>query len=81
MPVTARYRPALESRVRAAGPVGNLIGQAPVATVLPSSFLTAGIAVISWTANDEASMRPVVGAGVDGMSSNYPELLARVLDA
>jgi glycerophosphoryl diester phosphodiesterase len=40
---------------------------------------TAGLAVIPWTVNDEASMRRVVGLGVDGMSSNYPELLSRVL--
>jgi glycerophosphoryl diester phosphodiesterase len=40
----------------------------------------AGLAVIPWTVNDEASMRRVVGLGVDGMSSNYPELLPRVLE-
>ncbi len=40
---------------------------------------TAGLAVIPWTVNDEASMRRVVSLGVDGMSSNYPELLSRVL--
>jgi glycerophosphoryl diester phosphodiesterase len=32
-----------------------------------------------WTVNDEADMRRMVGLGVDGMSSNYPELLGRVL--
>jgi glycerophosphoryl diester phosphodiesterase len=41
----------------------------------------AGLAVIPWTVNDEASMRRVVSMGVDGMSSNYPELLGRVLAA
>jgi glycerophosphoryl diester phosphodiesterase len=36
----------------------------------------AGLAVIPWTVNDAASMRRMVELGVDGMSSNYPELLA-----
>ena len=39
----------------------------------------AGLAVIPWTVNDEASMRRMVGLGVDGFSSNYPDLLARIL--
>jgi glycerophosphoryl diester phosphodiesterase len=39
----------------------------------------AGLAVIPWTVNNEASMRRVVSLGVDGMSSNYPELLDKVL--
>ncbi len=41
---------------------------------------TAGLAVIPWTVNDEVSMRRMVEVGVDGMSSNYPEMLSRVLD-
>jgi len=40
----------------------------------------AGLAVIPWTVNDLASMRRVVSLGVDGMSSDYPELLSQVLD-
>jgi glycerophosphoryl diester phosphodiesterase len=39
----------------------------------------AGLAVIPWTVNREEDMRRVVGLSVDGMSSNYPELLGRVL--
>ena len=39
----------------------------------------AGLAVIPWTVNDEPSMRRMVALAVDGMSSNYPELLERVL--
>jgi len=38
----------------------------------------AGLAVIPWTVNDEASMRRMIELGVDGMSSNYPELLSRL---
>ena len=39
----------------------------------------AGVAVIPWTVNDESSMRRMVELDVDGMSSNYPELLDRAL--
>jgi glycerophosphoryl diester phosphodiesterase len=39
----------------------------------------AGLAVIPWTVNAESSMRRMIQLGVDGMSSNYPELLRRAL--
>jgi glycerophosphoryl diester phosphodiesterase len=39
----------------------------------------AGLAVIPWTVNDAPSIRRMIELGVDGMSTNYPELLDRVL--
>jgi len=39
----------------------------------------AGLAVIPWTVNDVVNMRRLVGLGVDGMSSDYPERLGQVL--
>jgi hypothetical protein len=42
-----------------------------------SALHAAGLAVIPWTVNDEASMRRTIALGVDGFSSNYPEMLAQ----
>lgn len=33
-----------------------------------------------WTVNDEADMRDMLGRGVDGVISNFPDLLCRVAD-
>lgn len=38
-----------------------------------------GLAVIPWTVNDDSSMRRMIQLGVDGMSTNYPDLLDRAL--
>jgi glycerophosphoryl diester phosphodiesterase len=34
--------------------------------------------VIPWTVNDEADMRTLIGLGVDGLISDYPDVLQRV---
>jgi glycerophosphoryl diester phosphodiesterase len=69
-------------------PVG-MAQAADVEAVRPGHFMllpedvavchAAGLAVIPWTVNDAASMRRVVSMGVDGMSSNYPELLSQIV--
>jgi glycerophosphoryl diester phosphodiesterase len=38
-----------------------------------------GIKVIPWTVDDEATMRAMVAEGVDGLITNYPDRLRRVL--
>ncbi|MEW5988891.1 MAG: glycerophosphodiester phosphodiesterase family protein [Chloroflexota bacterium] len=39
----------------------------------------AGKMVIPWTVNDEAEMRRLVAAGVTGIITDYPQLLARIV--
>jgi glycerophosphoryl diester phosphodiesterase len=39
----------------------------------------AGVELIAWTVDDEKRMRQLVAAGVDGICSNDPRLLARVM--
>lgn len=38
-----------------------------------------GLAVIPWTVNDEATMRRLIQMGVDGLISDYPDRLRKVL--
>lgn len=38
-----------------------------------------GLVVIPWTVNDEARMRELIGMGVDGIITDYPDVLLRVL--
>ena len=37
-----------------------------------------GLKVIPWTVNDEVEMRKLIAWGVDGLISDYPDLLLRV---
>lgn len=39
-----------------------------------------GLAVVPWTVNNESDMRRLVAWGVDGIISDYPDLLRRVVD-
>lgn len=39
-----------------------------------------GIAVQVWTINDEAEMRRLIALGVDGIITDYPDVLKKVLD-
>lgn len=66
---------------RAAGADAVRPGHATLRAEDVAACHAAGLAVIPWTVNNEAGMRRVIGLGVDGMSSNYPELLDRVLGA
>ena len=43
-------------------------------------FHSRGMKVNTWTVNDEADMRDMIHRGVDGIISNYPDLLCRVAD-
>lgn len=43
-------------------------------------FHSRGMKVNTWTVNDEADMRDMIHRGVDGIISNYPDLLCRVVD-
>ncbi|WP_246858243.1 MULTISPECIES: glycerophosphodiester phosphodiesterase family protein [unclassified Corynebacterium] len=40
----------------------------------------AGLRVIPWTINDEATMREQIDAGVDGIITDYPSKLKKILD-
>ena len=40
----------------------------------------AGLRVIPWTVNDEATMREQIEAGVDGIITDYPTMLKTILD-
>ena len=40
----------------------------------------AGLRVIPWTVNDEATMRGQIEAGVDGIITDYPTMLKTILD-
>ena len=43
-------------------------------------FHSRGMKVNTWTVNGEADMRDMIHRGVDGIISNYPDLLCRVAD-
>ena len=43
-------------------------------------FHSRGMKVYTWTVNDAADMRDMIHRGVDGIISNYPNLLCRVAD-
>ena len=47
---------------------------------LADLFHSRGMKVNTWTVNDEADMRDMIHRGVDGIISNYPNLLCRVAD-
>ncbi len=38
-----------------------------------------GVAILTWVVNDEADMRLLVGLGVDGIYTSYPNRLLRIL--
>lgn len=40
-----------------------------------------GLKVVVWTVNDEAQMRRLIGWGVDGIISDYPDVLRRIAAA
>ncbi|WP_246609642.1 glycerophosphodiester phosphodiesterase [Nonomuraea rhizosphaerae] len=40
-----------------------------------------GMTVLAWTVNDAASMRRLISAGVDGIITNKPDVLARITDS
>ena len=47
---------------------------------LTDLFHNRGMKVNTWTVNDEESMEDMLHRGVDGIISNYPDLLCRVAD-
>lgn len=38
-----------------------------------------GLRVVVWTVNDEARMRELIGMGVDGIITDYPDVLRRIM--
>lgn len=60
-----------------ANPRNKLDPRCPPNYSVPSD---AGIRVIPWTVNDEATMREQFEAGVDGISTDYPTPLKTILD-
>jgi glycerophosphoryl diester phosphodiesterase len=66
--------------VHAAGGVlwSPYFGEATAANVNEARSL--GLRVVVWTVNTEAEMRRMMTLGVDGIISDYPDLLRRVAD-
>jgi glycerophosphoryl diester phosphodiesterase len=82
-PWTAGYRlsafaGSLPRMVKAAGGAiwSPYIGDVTLERVREAQAL--GLKVIVWTVNDEADMRRLIGWGVDGIISDYPDVLARI---
>ncbi len=51
----------------------------PLATKKTIDFAhRVGIRVIAWTVNDEKWVRELAGRGVDGIASDYPDMVARI---
>ena len=60
---------------------GGRIWSPDFATLTPQSLAAArrlGLKLIPWTVNDEAEMRRLIAWGVDGIISDYPDVLAAV---
>ncbi len=61
--------------------VPEMYGEVPVVDdCFVEAAHEAGVAVHVWTVNDEAAMRRLVDAGVDGIITDLPTTLSRVLD-
>jgi hypothetical protein len=63
---------------RSCSQVANLSACQPYSSAARDSLSRGGLAVIALTVNEAPSMQRMVELGVDGMSRNLPELLARV---
>ena len=48
---------------------------APLTAAIVGLFHAEGITVIAWTVDDPATMRGLVAIGVDGITTNRPDLL------
>ena len=57
----------------------RLQGEVVVDAAVLAHFHALGIPVHAWTVNDEAEMRALLAAGVDGIVTDRPDLLARVM--
>lgn len=56
-------------------------GMPLITPALMASAKKHGIAVLVWTIDDEAEMRSLLDAGVDGLMTDRPDVLRRVLDS
>ena len=80
MQQAAAHAHAHRAQVPVLSPVDDSVLSTDPATNIPVSALqAAGIRVVPWTTNDPEKMRAVIRSGVDGLISDRPDLLQRVL--
>jgi glycerophosphoryl diester phosphodiesterase len=65
---------AVRVGARQLAPRGDLVTSA-----LVKKAHSAGLQVVTWTINEPEQMRNLIGAGVDGIMTDYPDRLVRVL--
>lgn len=71
--------------VRAAASLPGVVAisphhESPVDAAMVERAHAAGLLIIPWTVDDEDTMRRLVDLGVDGLITNYPDVLRRVMD-
>ena len=80
MQQAAGHAKAHGAKVPALSPVDSSVLDPDPATQVPVAALqAAGIKVVPWTTNDPEKMRAVIRTGVDGLISDRPDLLEKVL--
>ncbi|SEJ13739.1 glycerophosphoryl diester phosphodiesterase [Deinococcus reticulitermitis] len=82
-PLVLLSKVGLSGLARAPGQVAQVPVRAGGIEVVTPAFIRAmharGVAVQVWTINDEAEMRRLIALGVDGLITDRPDLLKRVL--
>lgn len=82
-PLVLLSKVGLSGLARAPGQVAQVPVRAGNIEVVTPAFVRAmharGVAVQVWTVNDEAEMRRLIGLGVDGIITDRPDLLKKVL--
>jgi glycerophosphoryl diester phosphodiesterase len=74
-------RPADPGAVAAAARAGGLSLEHQLITARERALTAAaGLRLYAWTVDDEAQMRRLVDLGLDGIVTNYPGRLRRLLD-
>lgn len=71
--------------VKAATSVGGVVGLSPnhdfpVDAAMVARAHAAGLRIIPWTVDDEGDMRRLLDLGVDGIITNYPDVLRSIMD-
>ncbi len=57
----------------------GILSSDPAESIPVAALQAAGIRVIPWTTNDPEKMRAIIRTGVDGLISDYPDRLQKVL--
>ena len=80
MQQAAAHAKAHGAKTPALSPVDSSVLDPDPATQVPVAALqAAGIKVVPWTTNDPEKMRAVIRTGVDGLISDRPDILMKVL--